>query len=46
MARNIGAGRVVREVNAVVEHLTGSGIVDGSRFAIRWTVQGIRGSHA
>lgn len=41
MARNIGVGRVVREVNAVVEHLAGLGLVDGSRFAIRRMVQGI-----
>ena len=41
MARNIGVGLVVREVNAVVEHLAGLGLVDGSRFAIRRMVQGI-----
>lgn len=41
MARNIGVGRVVREVNAVVGHLTRLGFADGSRFAIRRTAQGI-----
>ena len=41
MAHSIGAGRVVRDVNAVVEHLTGLGLVNRSRFAIRRTIRGI-----
>lgn len=41
MAYKINVGWIVRDVNAVIEYLTGRGLVDGSRFAIRRMVRGI-----
>lgn len=41
MAHKIKVEWVVRDVNAVIEYLTGLGLVDGSRFAIQRRVRGI-----
>lgn len=41
MARKISVGRVVRDVDAVVEYLAGLALVDAWRFAIRRKVRGI-----
>lgn len=41
MAHKIKVGWVVRDINAVIEYLTGLGLVDGSRFAIQRMVRGV-----
>ena len=41
MAHNIKVGQVLRDVNAVIEYLTGLGLVDRSRFAFRRMARGI-----